>query len=210
MCWWWLPVVNSKWQPSWSGRKKKCTARGSPSRSHTLNIAPAPLAERVWCTEFQLSLVNISFPSRWVLPNRSFSHDVTAAIFVYKTMNRRPCLCTKISPVGIELFSQVKTFFYSKQFAKLLTTRLKTKLRRRRQRGRRKSEGLVRKQQLRTCITLFCTFLCCPSLNHYDVKWPNFKFCWGRERQGNYFYNLCLNSGAAPSFQLQHKFPSFK
>ena len=27
--------------------------------------------------------------------NRSFSHDVTAAIFVYKTMNRRPCLCTK-------------------------------------------------------------------------------------------------------------------
>ena len=61
------------------------------------------------------------------LPNRanyrSFSHDVTAAIFVYKTMNLRPCLCTK-NPVGIELFSHVKTFFYSKQFAKL--PRLKT------------------------------------------------------------------------------------
>ena len=32
----------------------------------------------------------------------------------------------KKSPVGIELFSHVKTFFYSKQFAKLLTTWLKT------------------------------------------------------------------------------------
>ena len=32
----------------------------------------------------------------------------------------------KKNPVGIELFSHVKTFFYSKQFAKLLTTWLKT------------------------------------------------------------------------------------
>ena len=58
--------------------------------------------------------------------NRSFSHDVTAAISVYKTMNRRPCLCTKKNPVGVELFSHVKTFFYSKQFVQLLTTWLKT------------------------------------------------------------------------------------
>ena len=27
--------------------------------------------------------------------NRSFSHEVTTAIFVYKTMDRRPCLSTK-------------------------------------------------------------------------------------------------------------------
>ena len=53
---------------------------------------------------------------------RSFSHDNAAAIFVYKTINRWPCLCTKTINVGIELFSHVKTFFYSKQFAKLLTT----------------------------------------------------------------------------------------
>ena len=53
---------------------------------------------------------------------RPFSHDVTAAIFAYKTMNRWPCLGTKKIPVGIELLSRVKTFFYSKQFAKLLTT----------------------------------------------------------------------------------------
>ena len=32
----------------------------------------------------------------------------------------------KKNPVGIELFSHVKTFFYSKQFAKLLTMRQKT------------------------------------------------------------------------------------
>ena len=47
------------------------------------------------------------------IANRSFSHDVMAAIFIYKKMNRRPCLCT--IPVGIELFSHVKTFFCSKQ-----------------------------------------------------------------------------------------------
>ena len=51
--------------------------------------------------------------------------------------SRRPYLWTKQwigghvcvqkkNPVGIELFSHVKTFFYSKQFAKLLTTWLKT------------------------------------------------------------------------------------
>ena len=56
-------------------------------------------------------------------PYRSFSHNNAAAIFVYKAINRWPCLCTKtINPEGIELFSHVKTFFYSKQFAKLLTT----------------------------------------------------------------------------------------
>ena len=50
--------------------------------------------------------------------------------------SRRPYLCTKQwigghvcvqkNPVGIELFSHVKTFFYSKQCAKLQTTWLKT------------------------------------------------------------------------------------
>ena len=34
-----------------------------------------------------------------------------------------------------------------------------------------------------------------PSLHNYDVKWPNFNFFfWGRERQGDKFYHLCLNS----------------
>ena len=46
----------------------------------------------------------------------SFSPDVTAwRMFVYKK-----------NPVGFELHSHVKTFYYSKKFAKLLTTWLKT------------------------------------------------------------------------------------
>ena len=52
----------------------------------------------------------------WLFVNRSFSHVVTAAIFVYKTMNRRE----------LNSFHMLKLFFYSKQFAKLLTTWLKT------------------------------------------------------------------------------------
>ena len=55
---------------------------------------------------------------------RLFSHDITVAIFVYKTMNLggHACVPKKKNPLGIELFSHVKFFFYSKQFAKLLTT----------------------------------------------------------------------------------------
>ena len=52
---------------------------------------------------------------------RPFSHDVTATIFVYKTMNRRPCLCTKNILWELNSFLMLKLFFHSKQFAKLLT-----------------------------------------------------------------------------------------
>ena len=48
------------------------------------------------------------------------------------------------------------------------------------------------------------------SLHNYDVKWPNFKFTWERERQGDKFYHLCPNLSAFPSLQLQPKSPSFK
>ena len=53
-------------------------------------------------------------------------------------------------------------------------------------------------------------YISLPSLHNYDVKWPNFKFTWERERQGDKFYHLGLNSCAVPSLQLQPKFPSFK
>ena len=170
-------------------------ARGSPSRSHTLNIAPARLAERVWCTEF---------PCRWVLLSRSFSHVVTAAIFVYKTMKRKPCLCTKKSPVGIELFSQVKIFFYSKQFAKLLTTWLKTKLRRGRQRERQKSVGLVSKA---TTLHMHHAFLYISLL-----PLPSTTTTWNDQilsfvEDGN---GKAIDSTISVLTQVQHKFPSFK
>ena len=38
------------------------------------------------------------------------------------------------------------------------------------------------KQQLRTCITLFCTFFLL-SLHDYNVKVPYFTFCRGREHK---------------------------
>ena len=53
-------------------------------------------------------------------------------------------------------------------------------------------------------------YISLPSLHNYDVKWPNFKFTWERERQADKFYQLCQNLGAVPSLQLQSKFPSFK
>ena len=53
-------------------------------------------------------------------------------------------------------------------------------------------------------------YISLPPQHDYDVKWPYFKFFWGRKRQGDKFYHLCPNSGVATSLQLQHKFPSFK
>ena len=38
------------------------------------------------------------------------------------------------------------------------------------------------------------------SLHNYDVRSPNFKFTRERKRQGDKFYNLCLNSHAVPLF----------
>ena len=57
---------------------------------------------------------------------RSFSHDVRQLYLGKKQSNGDHVCVQKKNPVGIELFSHVKTFFYSKQFAKLTTTCLKT------------------------------------------------------------------------------------
>ena len=45
------------------------------------------------CCQF---LLGKTVAPREIEDSRSFSHEVTAAIFVYKTTNRRPCLCEKI------------------------------------------------------------------------------------------------------------------
>ena len=47
------------------------------------------------------------------------------------------------------------------------------------------------------------------SLHNYDVKWPNLKFTWEREQQGDKFYHLSLNSGAVPSLQPPTEIPFF-
>ena len=73
----------------------------------------------------------------------------------------------------------------------------------------KKGIGLIRKT---TTLHVHHAFLYISllSLHNYDVKWPNFKITWVRERQGDKFYHLCLISGAVPSRQLQPKFPSYK
>ena len=44
------------------------------------------------------------------------------------------------------------------------------------------------KQQLCTCITLFCIFLCRLFCDDFDVKLPNFTFYGGREQAMTKFY----------------------
>ena len=53
-------------------------------------------------------------------------------------------------------------------------------------------------------------YILLPSLDNYDMKWPNFKFTSERKRQADKFYHLCLNLGAVPSFHVHPKFPRFK
>ena len=84
-----------------------------------------------------------------------------------------------------------------------------TKLRRRRTENVKKTIGLMSKT---TTLHVHHAFLYISllSLHNNDVTWPHFKFTWERERRGDKFYHLCLNLGAAPTLQLQPKFPSFK
>ena len=84
-----------------------------------------------------------------------------------------------------------------------------TKPRRRRQRERQETIGFMSKT---TTLHVHHGFLyiSLPSLRNYDVKWPNFKFTWERERQGDKFYHVCQNLSAYPSLQLQPKYLSFK
>ena len=49
-------------------------ALGGTSRSHTSNIVPAKLAERVWCTKFQSSLLNIYFRLSGLQPSLLLIH----------------------------------------------------------------------------------------------------------------------------------------
>ena len=49
--------------------------------------------------------------------NRAFSHDVTAAILVFQNNGTAAMLVYLDNPVGVELFSYVKTFFCSNKLA---------------------------------------------------------------------------------------------
>ena len=72
------------------------------------------------------------------------------------------------------------------------------KLRRRRQRQRQKAMSLVGKT---TTLHVHHAFLYIflPSLHEYDVKWPNVKLFWGRERQGVESEPRCGPLSSAPT-----------
>ena len=52
---------------------------------------------------------------------RVFSHDVTAAILVSQDNETAAMLVSQTSPVGVELFSYVNTFFCSINLQMLVT-----------------------------------------------------------------------------------------
>ena len=54
--------------------------------------------------------------SKHCLLYRAFSHDVTAAILVFQNNKTAAMLVFQTSPVGVELFSYVNTFFCSNKF----------------------------------------------------------------------------------------------
>ena len=72
-----------------------------------------------------------------------------------------------------------------------------TKTRRRRQQERQKTKVLMSKT---TTLHVHHAFLyiSLPSLRNYDVKCPNIKFTWEREREGDKFYHLCPNLASSP------------
>ena len=53
----------------------------------------------------------------YILTNRVFSHDVTAAILVSQDNETAAMLVSQANLVGIELFSYANAFFWSNKFA---------------------------------------------------------------------------------------------
>ena len=74
---------------------------------HTLKVVTAPTCP------YALSPVLTRITPNVVLRSvyRSFSHDVTTVIFVYKTMNQRPCFCKKKILWELNSFHMLKLFF---------------------------------------------------------------------------------------------------
>ena len=77
------------------------------------------------------------------------------------------------------------------------------KPRRRRRNGHvQKAIGLMSKTATLHMRHAFL-YISLPPLHNYDVKWLKFRSTWERRRQGDKFYNPCLDSGEVPSLQLQ-------
>jgi len=56
----------------------------------------------------------------------AYAHDLMTAILVFQNNDTTAMLVYQTSPVGVQLFSYVNTFFCSNKFAWLLDTRVNT------------------------------------------------------------------------------------
>ena len=94
---------------------------------------------------------------------------------------------------------------------RLLFTRFIRELKqRRRQRERQKSIRFrLAKQQLCTCITLFCTFPYRHCTTSYDVRLPNFTFYGGQEHMTTNFFFFLWTQIQSFGIKLLKKSPTF-
>ena len=74
--------------------------------------------------------------------------------------------------------------------------------------GKKSNRFRLAKQQLCTCITLFCSFLCCHCTK--DLKMPYFTFCGGREYKKTTFFFFSLTSIQSYRIHIQKKLPTIK
>ena len=102
--------------------------------------------------------------------------------------NKRSLACIVFANRMNETFWLIMDFSL-RQGRSPLTNMWELKQRRRQTQWERKKRSRFRltKQQLCTCITLFCTFFFLPSLHDYDVKMPIFTFCGRREHKKRLF-----------------------
>ena len=106
------------------------TARGGRSRSHTPNIVPVRLAERVWCTRSQFSLLNNNYLSLSLFQSSQRSKNVftlaqnlsdmwlstleNGAVLlrsVTEMAPKSPFLCVNRSPIRGRSRTYLKDFF---------------------------------------------------------------------------------------------------
>ena len=91
-----------------------------------------------------------------------------------------------------------------------LTNIWQLKQRRRQRHWEREKSNRFRltKQQLCTCITLFCTFFL-PSLHDYDVKMRIFTFCGRREHKKRLSFSFLELRFILSEFSSREKLPTF-
>ena len=88
-----------------SAESQRCNehALDAGTNQQLLKMAPVYVLTRIHTQQYAI--------------NRSFSHDVTAAILVYQNNETAAILVYQTNPVGVKLFSYVKTLFCSNKFA---------------------------------------------------------------------------------------------